>query len=60
MALEHRAEKWEPVFRENDATTKTWSGNRDSQFALAALASAIGSNADMTDRAVRACQAGWR
>ncbi len=23
--LEHRAEKWVPVFRANDATTKAWS-----------------------------------
>jgi hypothetical protein len=37
--LEHRAEKWKPVFRKNDATTKAWSGERDSEIALAALGS---------------------
>jgi hypothetical protein len=35
--LERRAEKWEPVFRKNDATTKTWSGLRDSEIAQSAL-----------------------
>jgi CheY-like chemotaxis protein len=28
---------WAPVFRKNDATTKRWSGQRDSEIALAAL-----------------------
>jgi hypothetical protein len=28
--LEHRAEKWIPVFRKNDAISKSWSDVRDS------------------------------
>src|SRR4051812_30389480 len=34
---EHRAEKWEPVFRKNDATTKAQSELGDSQFTQLAL-----------------------
>lgn len=29
-AFEHRAEKWEPVFRKNDAATRRWSRLRNS------------------------------
>ncbi len=35
-ALEHRAEKWEPVFRKNDAATNMWSDECDSEIALGA------------------------
>jgi hypothetical protein len=31
--IKHRAEKWEPVFRDNDAATKTWSVLRDLEIA---------------------------
>jgi hypothetical protein len=39
-------EKWEPVFRNEDAATNIWSGSRDSQIATAVparlLAASIG------------------
>jgi hypothetical protein len=38
-SLKHRAEKWEPVFRQNDAATKNYCGSRDSDFARAAVGS---------------------
>jgi hypothetical protein len=37
--LEHRAQKWEPVLRKNDAATKAWSKMRDSQITHLALVS---------------------
>jgi hypothetical protein len=35
--LEHRAEKWIPVFGKNDATTKSWSEMPDSEIGRLAL-----------------------
>lgn len=34
IVRKHRAEKWIPVFRENDATTKDWSQKPNSRIGL--------------------------
>jgi hypothetical protein len=37
-ALKHRAKKWEPVSRKNDATTNIHGKQRDPDFTLLAIA----------------------